>query len=123
MVSVVYKDDIRDLTKQFAIRIIKYTIHLKTQNVEYAIRDQLLRSGTSIGANVIEAKSSSTRKEYIRYYEIALKSANETKYWLELIDEAYKQQEFSKELVKDLETIRKIIASIVINLKKNNKKK
>ena len=45
------------------------------------IADQLLRSATSIGANTVEAQAASRRKEFIKFYEIALKSANETKYW------------------------------------------
>ena len=52
------------------------------------ISDQLLRSATSIGANTVEAKSSSSRKDFIRFYEITLKSANETKYWLGLLRDA-----------------------------------
>ncbi len=52
------------------------------------ISSQLLRSATSVGANFIEAKSASSKRDYIRYYEIALKSANETKYWLGLLRDA-----------------------------------
>lgn len=51
------------------------------------LADQLIRSSTSIGANVIEAKGSGSKREYIHYFEIALKSANETLYWLILVKE------------------------------------
>ena len=75
-----YENDIRVRTKKFATRIIKLTVELKVKNVEYSLRDQILRSGTSVGANVREGKASSSKKELIRFYEIALRSANETDY-------------------------------------------
>jgi four helix bundle protein len=64
-------------TKLFAIDIIKFCEKLKEVNVEYPLRDQLLRSGTSIGANVHEGKASTSSVEFKRYYEIALRSAHE----------------------------------------------
>ena len=77
--------------------------------------DQLLRSATSIGANVVEGKAGSSKKDWKNFYVIALKSANETKYWLCLISET---MEVSKpkinELIKEANEISKIIASIVI---------
>lgn len=81
------------------------------------MRDQLLRSETSIGANVIEAVSSSSRKEYIRFNEIALRSANETNYWIDIINTVYHFEEQSKYLIAELKEIRKIIGSIVVKLK------
>lgn len=114
-----YERDIKVRTKQFAVRIIKLTIELKNQNVDFPLRDQLLRSGTSIGANVREAKASSTKKELIRFYEIALRSANETDYWMEVIEEGY---DLNNDLIKNDKTelleISKILGSIIINLKK-----
>jgi len=65
----------------FSISIIKFCELLKNERYFLVIIDQLLRSSTSIGANIIEAKSSSSKAEYVRYFQIALKSANETKYW------------------------------------------
>jgi four helix bundle protein len=52
------------------------------------VADQLLRSATSVGANIAEAKSASSKRDFIKYYEIALKSANETAYWLSLVRDA-----------------------------------
>ena len=80
--------------------------------------DQLLRSATSIGANVVEGRSGSSKKDWKNFYVIALESSNETKYWLCLISET---MEISKskinELITEADEISKIIASIIINAK------
>ena len=114
-----YDNDIRVRTKKFAVRVVKLTNELKTKNIDYPLRDQFLRSGTSIGANVREAKASSSKKELIRFYEIALRSANETHYWMEVLEEGC---ELNDELMKhdknELIEISKVLGSIIINLKK-----
>ena len=84
-----YERDIRDWTKKYALEVVKLTIELKRLGIEFTLRDQLLRSGTSIGANVKEAKASSSRREMVRFYEIALRSADETEYWYEVIQQGY----------------------------------
>ena len=99
------------------MEIIKFVNYLKSEKIDYSLRDQLLRSGTSIGANVVEATPSSSRKEYIRFYEIALRSANETDYWIDLINSVYHFEERSKHIIKEIQEIRKIIGSIVVKLK------
>jgi len=72
---------------RFSLSIIDLSETLKKDRKFWVIIDQLIRSATSIGANVVEAKSSSSRRDYIKFFEIALKSANETKYWLILVRE------------------------------------
>ena len=67
---------------------IQLTKDLPEKRVFWSISDQLVRSATSIGANIIEGKSASSKRDFIRYHEIALKSANETKYWLGLMRDA-----------------------------------
>jgi len=114
-----YEKDIRDWTKKFAVVIVKFTIELKKEGVEFALRDQLLRSGTSIGANVKEAKASSSRKELIRFYEIALRSCDETEFWSGVIQEGYEMKSNKFEpMNSELKEITKVIARIIINLKK-----
>jgi len=114
-----YEKDIRVRTKKFAVRIIKLTIELKAQGVEYSLRDQILRSGTSVGANVREGKASSSKKELIRYYEIALRSANETDFWMETIEEGYDlDSSLMKNDKSELLEISKVLGTIIINLKK-----
>ena len=58
---------------------------IKIKTVFYSLISQLLRSATSIGANLVEARAAHSKKDFIKFYEIALKSSNETKYWLCLI--------------------------------------
>ena len=114
-----YENDIKDRTKKFAIRIVKLCTELKRNKIDFALSDQLIRSGTSVGANVTEAKASSTRKELIRFYEIALRSANETKYWIDVIKEGYNlNTEMFKQDDIELIEITKVLGAIIINLKK-----
>jgi len=79
--------------------------------------DQLLRSATSIRANVMEAKSASSKRDFIKFYEISLKSSNETKYWLCLIRDALNIEKKTKELLNEANEISKIIASSIITMK------
>jgi four helix bundle protein len=70
---------------QFSLALVKFSKELPNKRIFWIILDQLLKSGTSIGANIIEAKSASSKRDFIKFYEIALKSVNETKYWLCLL--------------------------------------
>ena len=76
---------LRNKTKQFSIEIIGICREMKNNKIEYSLIDQLLRSGTSIGANVHEAQFAQGKKDFISKLEIALKKASETGYWLELL--------------------------------------
>ena len=114
-----YEQDIKVRTQKFAVRIIKLCAELRKSNVDFALVRQILRSGTSVGANVREAKASSTKKELIRYYEIALRSANETEYWMDIIKEGFEIKSENIDNDKnELIEIEKILATIIINLKK-----
>ena len=73
---------------RFSIAVIRLTRYLPETRVYWTVTDQLIRSATSIGANIIEGKSASSKRDFIRFYEIALKSANETNYWLGLLRDA-----------------------------------
>ena len=106
-------------TKDFAIQIIQFSQYLKERKVEYFLRNQIARSGSSIGANVHEAKASSSTKEFCRFYEIALRSGYETEYWLQVIYQLYsiKDKKEFEEIENELVQINKILASIIIKLK------
>ena len=114
--------------KEFAHRLIKFSLNLikfcsKIRKISdlLVVADQLLRSGTSIGANIIEAKASSSKKEFIKYYLIALKSSNETQYWLILIKEANSGlANEAEELLRECIEISNIIGSSVVTMRKNN---
>ena len=111
------KEFINRLIK-FSLEIIKFSNRLREERIYWPLIDQLVRSATSIGANVVEAKSSSSRREYIKYFEIALKSANETKYWLLLVREiGPKFREDAERFLNETIELAKIIGSSVLTLK------
>ncbi len=117
-----YKREIKKWTVDFSVSIVKLTRELENKGIPFSIINQVLRSGTSIGANVHEGKSSSSERELIRYLSISLKSANETEYWLKIIREAYSfESEKLNECEKELGEIQKVIASIIIKLKNKQK--
>ena len=114
-----YKKDIKDWTLDFGVLMIKFSIELKKNGVDLDVVSQIRRSGTSVGANVREAKASSSRKELVRFYDIALRSANETGYWLEIIKKGYDyDSKRAQEVKNELEQIEKVLAKIIVNLKK-----
>ena len=97
----------------FALKIVKLSMFLKGDK-HYEIASQLLRSGTSIGANVEEALASPTLKDFFAKMAIASKEARETNYWLRLLrDSAICSEDNFGQLIKDSEELVKILASIV----------
>jgi four helix bundle protein len=112
------KNDFMERCYRFSIAIIKLTKDLPEKRVYWVVSDQFVRSATSIGANIIEGKSASSKKDFIRYYEIALKSANETKYWLRLLRDALdaKKTEISK-LMKETSELAKILTASLLTMK------
>ena len=115
------KSDVKMRTYRFSLLIIDFVTNLPDTTIYRVFTNQLLRSGTSIGANIVEAKSSSSKKEFIKYYEIALKSANETKYWLCLMRDSPKLQGMDKEeppiLIQEAIELSNIIASAILTMK------
>ena len=102
----------------FSLKIIKFCQKIRENRNLWALADQLIRSATSIGANVIEAKASSSKLDYLKFFQISLKSANETKYWLILIRESEKSlKEESGRLLKEADEIAKIIGAGVLTMK------
>lgn len=112
--------DIKQRCYQFSKEIIGFISSAKYERIYFSVFDQLLRSATSVGANIVEAKSGSSTKDFKKFYIIALKSANETKYWLCLIRDTIltENKEQINKLLKEADEISKIIASIIINLPK-----
>ncbi len=74
---------------RFYVNTIKFTDKLKEEHVSFSMINQLIRCVTSIGANVVKAKSAHSKRDYIKFFEIALKSANEAKYWLIIVKEIH----------------------------------
>jgi four helix bundle protein len=110
--------DIKVRCYNFSLKVLKFISSNEIERKYNPIIDQLLRSSTSIGANIIEAKSSSSKREFIKFYEIALKSSNETKYWICLYRDGIKNSTEIKALLNEADEISKIIAASIIKLKK-----
>ncbi|HVX28686.1 MAG TPA: four helix bundle protein [Parafilimonas sp.] len=103
---------------QFSKDILSFVSKTKFEKIFYSIFDQLVRSATSIGANLVEAKAGATKKDFLNFYVIALKSANETKYWLCLIRDSIESDKNKlAELLQEADELSKIIASIIISVK------
>ena len=115
-----FKSDLNSRVYKFGLDIIELTNCLPNKRSAWVIADQIIRSATSIGANMTEGKAASSRLEFKKYYEIALKSANETFYWLNLLKDAKLVQEPEVEdLLKENLEIRNMLAAGVLKLKKN----
>ncbi len=97
----------------FAIKIVNIFKKLQTDKREYILSKQLLRSATSVGANIEEAIDGQSRKDFYAKLTIAYKEARETKYWIRLLtDTNFLENETSKDLLKDIEELLRIIGSI-----------
>ena len=112
---------ILDKSKAFAIRIINLYKHLKEEKREYILSKQLLRSGTSIGANCREAARGQSKADFVAKMNIALKEADETAYWLELLyaTDFVTQVQFQS-IYNDAEELIKLLVSIIKTAKQNN---
>ncbi|PSR54913.1 four helix bundle protein [Adhaeribacter arboris] len=106
---------------QFALRIVKLYQHLKEQKKEYILAKQLLRSGTSIGANVEEAVAAQSKADFIHKLHISLKETRETSYWLRLLKDAnYLDDDGYKSIYADCLELQKMLSSSILTSKKNN---
>jgi four helix bundle protein len=112
--------NIRHRCFYFSKDIISFVRSLRVETPLQSIPDQLVRSATSIGANVVEGRAGSSKKDLVNYLTIALKSANETKYWLCLLKETVKlDADKATALIREADEISKIIAAIIINAKQS----
>ena len=101
-------------TYSFALRIIELYKFLAYEKKEYTLSKQILRSGTSVGANSEEATGSISKKDFRAKFFIAYKEARETHYWIRLLrDSNYIDKQLASELLSDLDEILKIIGAIL----------
>lgn len=113
-----FKTDLKSRCYQFSLEVIALADLLPQKKSAWIIIDQLMRAATSIGANLIEARSSSSRLEFKKFYEIALKSSNETKYWLCLLrDTGLLEVKRINPLLDEVQEISNMLASGVLKLK------
>ena len=102
-------------TIDFAIRIVKFYRYLSDEKKEYILSKQILKSGTSIGANVRESRNAQSVLDFINKLNIALKEADETQYWLEIME---KPEIINSTQIKNLnEDLSEIIAILVSSIK------
>ena len=98
----------------FAIKVVKLYKYLCDKKKEFVLSKQLLRSGTSIGANVAEAQQAQSKADFISKISIALKETTETKYWLRLLNASEYLSDFEiKTVLSDCVEIEKILTSIL----------
>ncbi|WIF96131.1 four helix bundle protein [Caminicella sporogenes] len=98
----------------FALRIIKLYKYLIKEKCEFVISKQLLRSGTSIGANIEEARYAQSRKDFISKLSISLKESAETMYWLKLLRDSKEVNDYYlKDVIKECDEIIRMLSSIV----------
>jgi four helix bundle protein len=107
-------------TYEFALRIIKLYRYLSEKKKEFVLSKQVLKSGTSIGANVEEAIGGQSKRDFLSKLAVAYKEARETHYWLRLLrDSKFITEKQASSILIDLEEILKILTSIQITTKNN----
>lgn len=112
------REDFRDRIYAFTLKLINLLDHLPKENVSRRLGDQLLRSGTSVLGNYVEARSASSRKDYTNYFTMSLKSANESKVWLSLLrDTGRLKAEETDWFIRELDELANILASSILTLK------
>lgn len=118
---MINKSTIQERTFQFGIRIIKMAKYLPKNAAGFAISNQIIRSGTSIGANICEAQDAASKADFIHCLTISLKEAGETEYWLKIIvaSELLHRQKMAL-LLAEIEEIVKILRASLKKLKGKN---
>jgi four helix bundle protein len=105
---------------QFAVRIVKLYKHLCAEKKEYVLSKQVLRAGTSIGANIAESQQAQSRPDFIAKLSIALKETSETKYWLRLLHATgFIPDSHFDSIYADCVEIEKLLVSILKSTKSN----
>lgn len=112
---------IQEKSYAFALRIIKLHQLMVDDHNEYVLSKQILRSGTSIGANIEEAIGGQSRKDFQAKIFISYKEARETHYWIRLIrDSGIISRNLANSLINDCEELKRILSSILLTLRQNN---
>ena len=98
----------------FSVRIVKLARYLQEEKREYILSKQLIRSGTSIGANIVESQQAQSRPDFISKLSIALKEASETNYWLRLLNatDYLSESEFTS-IIADCKELERTLTSII----------
>ena len=121
--KVMSNNVILDKSLAFSVRVVKLYKHLCGNQKEYVLSKQLLRSGTSIGANINEAQAGQSKADFIAKMSIASKEARESKYWIDLLiktDYLNKDDKHVQTFVNDIDEIVKLLTSIVKSSQSNS---
>lgn len=116
--SNIKSNNVKVRAYHFSLDIIRFINDLPNKRAFWSIGDQLIRSATSVGANLIEAQASSSKREFIKFYAIALKSANETKYWIALLRDSYEDlKPACNKLLAEVTEIGNMLGSSILTMK------
>ncbi len=105
-------------TVEFAVNIVKYSRWLCAEEKDYVLSNQILKSGTSIGANVYEANYASSKADFINKMQIALKETSETEYWLIILEKSKRLPQNYSYLKENVLEIKKMLISSINTSKK-----
>ena len=112
------KAELKYRAYKHSIRVIEFIDKLPYDTSTGVISKQLLRSATSIGANIVEAKGASSKKDFTKFFTYSLKSANESLYWLGLLRDAKKiKNDGIEDLIKETQELANILGSSLLTLK------
>jgi len=113
-----FKKEFKARVYKFILRLVRFVDTLSKDMSSQIFAKQILRSGTSIGANYIEAQASSSKKDFTNFFHHSLKSANETKFWLAILRDTGKcEEKKADELLKELTEIANILGASILTLK------
>ena len=115
------KDLLREKSFSFALCIVKLSKYLQEQHKEYILSKQVLRSGTAVGALIREAQYAQSKADFLHKLTIALKEANETEYWLLLLQESnYLDEKIFESIYPKIDELLKLLISSTKTIKKNS---
>lgn len=113
-----FKTEIKRRIYNWILKLIKFLDALPKDNITQRIVDQLFRSGSSVGANYIEAQASSSKKDFINFLHYSLKSANESKFWIAILrDTARTDSQKIEWFLQELSEIANILGSSILTAK------
>ena len=122
MRNINFREKLIERARELAKKVIKLVDDFPKKNASWVISDQLLRSTTSIGANIVEAQAASSKKDFVNFLHYALKSGNETLFWLSLAKELGMEDDSDIiVLEKETEELVKILSSSLLTLKGRKK--
>jgi four helix bundle protein len=113
------KNDLKHRVYRFAVEVVRFCASVPDNKISAPLVNQLIRCGTSVGANVIEAQAASSRRDFAKFIQIALKSANETKFWLCLMRDSLEvRNKRQEDLLREAVEISRILGASTLTLKK-----